>query len=125
MEFETDLQKLRWAAPPPGLRTRVLREAREGVRARSVAPWFAALERHWLYPGRVPAMALVLVWLVIVSFRFTTPASLLPGVGSYSHLSEDDLVRIEFQRAQLFAELRRDEADFSSPPSTNLLPPRS
>lgn len=125
MEFEDDLRKLRWTAPAPGLRGRILRDARHAARARFIPPWFAALERHWLYPGRAPAMALIVVWLLIASFRFTTPASLLPHSISSLHLSDDDLARIEFQRAQLLAELRRDESEPPSLPPLNALPPRS
>jgi len=125
MEFENDLRKLRWNAPPAGLRAHVLRDARAASRARLIPPWFATLERHWLYPGRAPVTALVVVWLVILSFRFTTPASLLPGSLTTVHLSEEDMARIEFQRAQLFAELRRDESESSSLPPSTVLPPRS
>ena len=126
MDLENDLQRLRWATAPAGLRSRVLRDARHLERTRIVPPWVAALERHWLYPGRVPATALVVLWLAILSFRFTTPASFLPGPVSSAHLSEDDLARIELQRAQLFAELRRDETEPSPvPPPSNALPPRS
>jgi hypothetical protein len=125
MEFEHDLKKLRWAAPRPGLRTRILRDARTAAQTRVGPPWFTALERHWLYPGRVPVAAVVALWLLIASFCFTTPASLLPGSPFLSPLSEDDLVRIESERARLFAELCRNEADAPSLPPSDHLPPQS
>lgn len=131
MELEDELRQMRLATAPASLRSRVLRDALEATRTRVVPPWFAVLERHWLYPGRGPVTALVVLWLVIASLRFTTPASLLPGTMSGIHLSDDDLARIEVQRAQLFAELRRCDDDASALPpreplqQPGVLPPRS
>jgi len=128
MELENDLRKLRWNAPPGDLRARILRDAHAGgSRTRIILPWLATIERHWLYPGRVPATALLVAWLVIVSFRFTTPESLLPVSGPMRRLTDEDLARIESQRAQLFAELRRAEQDehSASPTQLGLLSPRS
>jgi hypothetical protein len=123
MEFEDDLRKLRWAVPPPDLRGRVLRDARAAGRMRLVPPWFASLERHWLYPGRIPAAAVVAVWIVILSLRVTTPVSFLPG--PVSHLSDEDMARIEIQSAELLAALREDDFAPRQPPQPGLFPPRS
>jgi hypothetical protein len=123
MELEDDLRKLRWGAPPPELRGRVLRDARAAGRVRLVPPWFASLECHWLYPGRIPAAAVVALWLVILSLRVTTPVSLLPG--PVSHLSDADMARIEIQRAELLAALREDDFAPRQPPQPGRLSPQS
>jgi hypothetical protein len=130
MELEDDLRRLRWTGPPPDLRGRVLREARAPSRSRLVPPWFAALERHWLYPGRWAAGAVAAAWILILSLRVATPAYLLPDPKSLSRLTPEDMARYEVQRAQLMAELR-DLFNESAPaesdmvPRTNPLPTRS
>lgn len=126
MELEDDLRKLRLGGAPAALRARILREARTHPRSSLVPPWFAALERHWLYPGRVPVMALAAAWLVIASLRFATPATLLPGESHLVPLTNQDLARFEYQRGELLTTLREleDEPLFPSR-QPNLLPPRS
>jgi hypothetical protein len=123
MELEDDLRKLHWAAPGPDLRARVLRDARVAGRLRLVPPWLAALERHWLYPGRIPAGGVLALWLVILSLHVTTPTSLLPR--SVSRLSDDDMTRLEIQRAELLAALREDDFAPHQPRQPGVLPPRS
>lgn len=123
MELENDLRALRFAAPPVGLRARILRDARQPVRSTLIPPWFATIERHWLYPGCAPATALVLVWLVIASLRFTTPTALFPTSASTIHINPDDFARLEIERSRILAEL---QADQPRPPDPLLiLPPRS
>jgi hypothetical protein len=130
MELEDDLRRLRWANPPPELRARILREARAPSRSRLIPPWFAALERHWLYPGRLAAGALATAWILIISLRAATPAYLLPNPKSLSHLSEEDMARYEVQHAQLMAELHDlidapESTDPNAAQRTNVLPTRS
>jgi hypothetical protein len=126
MELEDDLKRLRFAEAPTALRRRILHAAEAAARPRSlVPPWIAAIERHWLYPGRKPALALALAWLLIASLRFSTPARLLPGGGRAVPLTQQDIARFEYQRGELLAALRELENEPPSPPNQpNPFPPR-
>jgi hypothetical protein len=126
MELEPELRDLRWATAPPALRQRILRDARAARRPSLVPPWLAAVERHWLYPGRTPAVAIVVAWLLIASLRFTTPVSSPPFGGPIPHLTDEDMARIEMDRTRLLAELRRVEDEpANAAPQPALLSPRS
>jgi hypothetical protein len=126
MDFEDELRKLNWSLPQTTLRVRVLRDAHAARRSsRIIPPWFAAFERHWLYPGRIPTGTLVAAWLLILLLRVSTPASLLPHGGPIRPLSREDFARLRLERAQLFVELRRETDDLDAAPSSGVLPPRS
>ncbi len=130
MELEDDLRKLRFNEAPAALRARILRDARDARQASLLPPWFIALERHWLYPGRRPAAATLVAWLIIASLRFGTPASLAADSHAISTLNEDQLVQFERDNARLLAELESSNftpATLPQPASLHResLPPRS
>jgi hypothetical protein len=130
MELENDLRNLRLSGAPIELRARVLRDARTAPRTSLLPPWLAALEQHWLYLGRAPAIVVVAAWLVIASLRFSTPASLLPESHVVSTLDEDQLAQLEYEDARSLAELEHDDLSPSPIPARQQpfpvwLPPRS